>query len=327
MSTSTGVKKMGLPVRYRVPYEVNIYGTDLGSGKKVSNGLYLKCGIQTVAPPAYGAAIAGPSDEDVFTVNLATVWQAAILPLLNKNYRFDGVRARAIIGKIFSTPLQAIVAFFPGIPAVIGTGSPHGLTTGDLISIAGVATPVGSNGIWIVTVLSPTTLQLNGSNLIGGWSLGGTWQVVDAYPQFLYVDNDPYPYPGTPVGGNDADGLPLYATASCRRFNSGVGRAFRSRISISPLSEDDQSDGAFNAGFPAALNAGLNTLIGPIDNSGTDAGSHLMYPMAVAKSIALTTPSPYTQSDTWTAQVYSMMVQPNMGSLVRRKPKLTTPIT
>lgn len=52
-------------------------------------------------------------------------------------------------------------------PQVVTTPSAHGLTSNDLVTIAGVTTDTSANGDWQITVNSPTTFTLIGSTAGG----------------------------------------------------------------------------------------------------------------------------------------------------------------
>lgn len=59
-------------------------------------------------------------------------------------------------------------------PIQITTNSPHGLSTGQVVLIAGVLGNLAANGFWVVTVTSSTQFTLNGSSGSGGYTSGGT---------------------------------------------------------------------------------------------------------------------------------------------------------
>lgn len=59
-------------------------------------------------------------------------------------------------------------------PIVITTGSAHGLTNGNQVTITGVGGNTAANGTFVVTVLSTTTFSLNGSTGNGAYTTGGT---------------------------------------------------------------------------------------------------------------------------------------------------------
>lgn len=60
-------------------------------------------------------------------------------------------------------------------PIVITTAAAHGLATGQQVAITGVNGNVAANGIWTVTVVSPTEFSLNASSGIGAYLSEGMW--------------------------------------------------------------------------------------------------------------------------------------------------------
>jgi hypothetical protein len=312
-------------IRYLVPYELSIQARDVGSGKPVTNIMYYICGLQNVAPPAYGAPIAGASSNGLLVTNLRALWAGAVLPRLNANYKVLQYVLRAIIGKRFATPSLAISALVTGTPTVITTAAPHGFSSGMTVSVSGVTLPVVTNGLWVITVLSSTSFSLNGSVSAGAWSGDGAVQEAGETLEFQYADLATY-VPVADIGGVVGDALPLFATSSVRRLNTGIGRHFRSRFSLSPMSEVDALDGGFTAAQKALMATALGAFNVSVSNGGSDASSSLMAQWAVSKRLAFTLPSPFTQSLTWTAFITNYVQQPNCGSLVRRKPRLTSVI-
>ena len=59
-------------------------------------------------------------------------------------------------------------------PIVITTGSNHGLTTGNIVTISGVVGNTAANGTFVITVVSPTTFSLDASTGNGAYVSGGT---------------------------------------------------------------------------------------------------------------------------------------------------------
>jgi hypothetical protein len=312
-------------IRYKVPYEVSVQARDLGSGKPVTNILFYRTQIQGVAPPAYGGAIAGSGDTATLLANIRTNWVGSIIPRLNANYKVQQYVMRAILGKRFSTPAVPIAALVPGAPTTVTTSVAHGLVSGQQINVFGVTTPAGVNGIWTITVTSPTTLSLNGSVIVGVWSGDGQLQLVAGAVEFLYADKSTLT-PVADVGLVVGDALPLFATASIRRFNAGIGRNFRSRFSLSPMSEVDALDGGFTGAQKALMVIALAAMNVTIANGGTDPGSSFSIQCVVSKKVAFGQPTPFPDNQPWSFAVSSFAQQPNCGSLVRRKPKLTSVI-
>jgi len=73
-----------------------------------------------------------------------------------------GGRMIAVTGSTYTTPI------------VITTASPHGLQTGEQVTISGVLGNTATNGVFTVTVTSASQLTLDGSTGNGVWTSGGT---------------------------------------------------------------------------------------------------------------------------------------------------------
>jgi len=61
------------------------------------------------------------------------------------------------------------------------TSAAHGLTTGTLVSLAGVGGNPGANGTFTITVTGANTFTLNGSSGGGAYTAGGSWHVTGLY--------------------------------------------------------------------------------------------------------------------------------------------------
>lgn len=315
---------MAQPWRYLVPVEVAIHARDVGSGKLVSNITYWINRAATGVTPAYGAPITG-SDMATFDSAFQTSFSTTVAGFLNHNYSLLDITYRLIIGKQFKTPFTAILALVPGAPINITTSVPHGLTTGDIVFIQGVTSPPGANGTWRITVTGPDDFTLDTSNDALPWTGNGRWQLATGALQFTYADK----FVSTPVivGAIVGDALPLFAAASIRRLNAGTGKNFRSRLSFSPMSESDSLDGGLLPARITAINTAMNTFLGALANGGADAGAGVSVQIAVSKKLAVMQPPIFAQSATWTALVGSYAVQRNLGSMTRRKPRLTATIS
>jgi hypothetical protein len=312
---------MPVPIRYLVPYEAAVHANDLGSGKPVTNILYLRNSTQPIGPPVYGGPVAGSSNDTLCT-NFLSNWVVFILPILNANYKMRDVVLRSIIGKRYGTPLLAISSFTAGSPAVLTTSAPHALATGMTVSLQDVTAPPLVNGNWVITKIDATTFALNGSTFGPGWSNDGTVQRVTGPLQFLYGDTSTQV--SAAVGGTAGDALPLFCTGSIRRLNTGTGRNFRSRLSLSPISESQSVDGGFTGAAITAINAAFAAfLAAPFANGGADPNAGVSTLLAVSKAIAFNRPTPFTTQTPWTAAITLFSVQRNTGSLTRRKPRLT----
>jgi len=314
---------MAFPIRYLVPYQVDIHAVDLGSGHAINNTLYYRCNFQTTAPPAYGAPIAGNGSTATLLAAVRISWNN-VVARMNHNYQLRSYVMRAITGKRYGTPLLNIAGLVPGTPVLVTTGSAHGLAEGAAIAVTGVTSPAVVNGFWTVHVLSPFSFQLVGSSIAGVWSGDGFVQLVGPVLEFSYADQEVLI--ASDFGLVAGDSLPIFATSSVRRLNGGVGRNFRSRFSLSPMSEVDVSDGSFTTTQRGLMVTALNALNASLGNGGTDATSSFSFQVAVSRRLAFGLPSPFATQAGWTAIISSFAQQPNCGSIVRRKPKLNAAI-
>jgi len=310
-------------VKYRVPYELSVKAADIGSGKTSTNLYYLRTAFAT-GSFSYGDGLPG-SDTNTLLTNVAGSYILNIIPFMNANYKMVSFTLRSILGKQYRTPFNNIVALIPGAPIEIASMFPHGLTTGDYVYVRGVTSPPGANGVRKVHVINALRFTLDGSNDALGWSNDGEFQSASGAFQFSYGDTTTVL--NSTVGGVVGDAMPLFSTASVRRLNAGVGKSFRSRVSLSPLSEADQKDGALVAGTVTAINAGFLAFGSTgFTNGATDITAGLSFHVAVSKKIAVTLPLVFPSDQPWTSGGVVFRVQPNMGSMLRRKPRLTAPL-
>jgi len=310
-------------VKNQVPYEIACVAADTQSSKAVTNLMYVRNAAPT-ASLAYGADIPGSLMSTVVT-DFKNAWVTLIGTLLSVNYQLIAFVMRSIVGKTFSTPVRPISALVPGEPVTIVTGVNHGLNTGQQVQISGVTAPSGVNAIWSIVKIDNITFTLTGSSLATAWSGDGNWQPATGTVKLLYGDLEALS--DVSSGGVTGDAMSLFVTASARRLNAGVGRKFRSRVSFSPLGESDCIDGRLvNASYTAFNTALAAFLVTAVQNGSTDATGKFMLPVMVSRLAASGLASPFTSSDSWCKYVSNMVVQPNTGSLVRRKPRLTQPI-
>jgi len=315
---------MASTVRFGVPYKVTVRANDLGSGKPITNALYYRVVQSQAAPPAYGALVAGGGSLLTFLADFRTAW-GGIRALLNANYSTVDYTVAAIVGKRYASPSAAIANLVSSLTAIVHTGVPHGRTTGQLVNIYGVTTPAAVNGTWSITVLSTTSFSLDGSAPFATWSGNGYWQRATGTQELLYEDTNSIVF--TDVGGVAGDALPLFVSASIRRIGSKTGRNFRSRLSLSPMSESDSLDGGWIAGTRTAWAAALTAFLNAVTSSGsTDPLQDIMDDAIVSPTLAIGLATPFTGADSWTDLVTSYALQRNSGSIVRRKPRLTVAI-
>lgn len=77
----------------------------------------------------------------------------------------------------FSKPNNTVIGVTAGSPGVITTGTPHGYLTGDAVSVRNVGGVSGANGDFSITVVSPNSFSLDGSNVTGAYTGGGDTHV------------------------------------------------------------------------------------------------------------------------------------------------------
>jgi hypothetical protein len=70
-------------------------------------------------------------------------------------------------------------------PVTITTAAPHGLVTGEDVTITGILGNAAANGSFVVTVQTATTFTLNGSVGSGAWTSGGTVTAAQLPPAAL----------------------------------------------------------------------------------------------------------------------------------------------
>lgn len=300
----------------RVPYEVLMLARDAKSGERISNTLY----YATAGAGTYAGALGGSNNATILAAIIAR-WTGSVVPVLSVNYVMVSARMRAIIGWKFPSPQVVVVGVTPGLTFTsIATAGSHGLTTGDAVSIQGTAGVPGLNAYWVgITVTSPTTFTIPVS-LAGALSVFGTVQQVAGEQELTYRDN--LEIVDTTVGGIAGEAIPLYCAASVRRLNSGVGRNWRSRISLSPLGESQNENGKFSAAAFATFETAINAL----NNQETD-GVAIMFPSVISRTLAFQEATPFTDELPWQEFVSDHAARQNLGSMVSRKPKLTAVIS
>jgi hypothetical protein len=71
-------------------------------------------------------------------------------------------------------PTLTIIGASDASPIAVDTATPHGLQTGEQVTISGVAGNTAANGTFTVTVTGPSSLTLDGSAGSGAWTSGGS---------------------------------------------------------------------------------------------------------------------------------------------------------
>lgn len=312
-------------ILHLVPYEVRVNAVDLSSGKPLSSLYYLRTGLQVTPVIGYGAVVAGSGDTATLLASFKTAYVANILPLLSAQYKSVDYVMRSLLGSGYSTPYQGITVGI-GTVTTISTTTPHGLSSADLVSITEVTgTVAGINGVWPISVTGGNTYTIAYNSTGQVWSGGGKSQQASGALKLIYGSQEVLA--DSTVGSVSGDALPLFSNASVRRIGSTTGKSFQGRNSLAPIGESQQVDGAFTTSAKTAWATALNTLQGStFNNGGTDASSGADYLINISKKIAFTQVSPFVTATPWTATVNAMLLRPNLGSLIRRKPKLGAPL-
>jgi len=301
----------------QVPYECTLAATDTKSGKPITNILYYR----DLNPGGiYAAPIVG-SDQATFNAALLAAWTGNILSVLSSHYVMTSLRTRAIVGWKWGTPLRDLAGSTPSLTFTsLTTGQPHGFTSGNAVAVLGTAGVTGLNGVHgPITVTSANQFTIPVA-LTGTLSVQGTVQEVLNDKDFTYANQ--LETADTSAGSKTGEAAPLFCSASVRRLNTGVGRNWKSRISLSPFAEDQVENGKFST---TALTA-IQTAVDFLNNSLGAGGGQSMWSHVVSRQLAFLEATPFTNSTQWSTQVTDFQAQPNMGSIVSRKPRLTSTI-
>lgn len=300
-----------------VVLEARLEAADLKSGKPISNILYCR---NVDNGTGYGSTLTG-SNLTTAAASIRGIWVNNVIPLLSENYQLSRTLVRTIVGRRWMQPMIPIVGVAPTLTDTqIITSSPHRLSVGNSVYIQGVPSPITTNGLWTVTRV--VTANEFAINTIVGFSSpgGGTMQWAAGAQEFAYGDQAEYN--GTDLGAVSGDAYPLYVTVSFRRPNPGIGRNWRSRVSVSIIPESAGVDGRLTS---VALTAWELAGTG-MDNSMGGGGAITVFNGSVSKNLAFSGPLVFTESNSWFKFNTDWIPQPNFGSLTRRKPRLTSPI-
>jgi hypothetical protein len=228
---------MAILVRNLVPYEVVFKAEDLASGKPISNTRYVR---SDDSGGPYGADIAG-SDITTFLTAMLTQWTTgatSMLDNLSANYSMISITARAIMGHGYPSAELACGATLGATTVTFTTASPNLLAPGDIVLVSGFTSPVDLNQSYEVqSIIDAFSFVVNNAT-VGPVVGTGTVQLARGRHTFRYVDS--VEIFDASVGQVAGDALPLFNDYSIRRINTGVGRNWKSRISVAIVAEDDQ---------------------------------------------------------------------------------------
>lgn len=131
-------------------------------------------------------------------------------------------------------------------PQVVTTSANHNLTTGACIRASG-ATVTSANGLWVITVLSPTAFALNGSYLGAGQAAGGTiehnWRNYWEFEGLYELRNKTLNRPDSNANATQANLIAWmkegYTPTNMTLATAGEGGAFIG--AVQPMSTQSQS--------------------------------------------------------------------------------------
>lgn len=319
---------MATPVGYRALYQVTAKGVDTKSGKPVTNIYYYRSGPATGAPPAFDSPISG-SSLDTFLTSFDGVY-GPLVELLSVNYIQTADVCRQVTGWKYGSPQNNIIGVtstLTGTAFTVAGTLPK--TTPFFGNIAGMTGAAAASGIWTISPTSLNTFTTT-ANIVGDpWVSGGTVQEVGTSEAFTYgvlatkaVTN---------AGVISGEALPLFADVSGRRVGSTAGRNWQGRNSYAPIGESQQLNGKLTTTALANWNLSLPDLMGPLSNGGTtgdDRDNMYLYNASFKQALTRSTPfNTIGHIDWFTSLVSSVFAQPNMGSLTKRKPRLTATIS
>ena len=314
-------------IKNRHVYQIVQEGVDTKSSKKVVNIFYTRNDAQTGGALVYGDPIAGSSSLATLIANWSTAWKTVILPYLSVNYEMTRTVGNEIVGKQYRTLLRTISSLSAtGTSLVLVTAvSPHGLADGDHVQISGVGIPSAVNGVWQIQVYNSSAFLLLGSAAVAGtWSNDGSWRKASGPFNWRFDDHAEFVGDNGQAGSITGDAMPLYVSASNRHITARVGRNWRSKTSMSPLGESQCVDGRLTATALGNISTAWDSYISsPVANGGSDTGSQRQLLVTASGGKASVLTDPFDQSDTWAANMIQLYSQPNLGSVLRRKPRLT----
>ncbi len=128
--------------------------------------------------------------EDTFN-GVSLIRDAALTPVNvdgSLTFRVYGPLGLVAAATAAATVLNsgAVTGASNATPVVI-TSANHGLTTGTLVTVAGVSGNTGANGTTTVTAIDANTFSLDGSVGNGTYVSGGTWNVTGLYGYSIVV--------------------------------------------------------------------------------------------------------------------------------------------
>ena len=155
---ATGANQYGTPTDNRLLFQVG-RGDD---GQDANSSLTTdSLGIWTTAHRMRGVA----------NIYLRLNYKSEAFPNGPPNISFD-VHGKPVYDPRVET-IRVVTAASNAAPIVITTSVAHGYTTGDMVRVRDSLGNTAANGEWLITVLTSTTFELDGSAGNGAWTSGG----------------------------------------------------------------------------------------------------------------------------------------------------------
>jgi len=318
---------MGATVKYLSVYETTIKAVDKKSGKAIVNVLHYRTNIETSSPPAYGAATAGPSDLDTFLTNLNTSWRDNVLPLLSVNYGAYSIAAKQITGWTTGSTASPVYGASNSTPIEINAGSGHNIRTGDQVVVSGALGNTAANGTFTVTRTGDAFFTLNGSVGNGTYTGGGSFVRLNTGIRLTYGDTAVLDDANTTSPGTGTEACPLFDSLSVRKITALAGRNWRGGIRFAPIAESSQENGRFTTAAQASNVAGMVDFLTDTLATGGTGLAGFMSQMLFSRNLAILSATPFTQSSSYSSLVTNLLPRINLGSVLKRKPKLTANIS
>ncbi len=319
---------MGAAVGYRSLYQLRSIGSDTKSGKRITNTWFLRSGTAAGGPPAFDSPIAG-SDLDVLLLNWDTRYAAQILNRLSVNFVQTSHEIRKIVGWKYGAPFYPVIGVTPTltgtsitVAGVLPTLSPF------FASIQGLVGSVAANGTWTASPTNLNTFTINAITAGDPWISGGTVQQITDSLGWKFTDLASFA--ASAAGTVAGEALPLFADVSVRKIGSTSGKQWQGRNSFAPISEADQKQGKLEAAALTAWQTAATAIIASLANGaaiGDLRDNMYFYNASFKQSLTYAVPFNEFAVGNSTSLVGSSFPQPNLGSMVKRKPRLTSTIS
>jgi len=158
---SSGTSWVTFAIAFKEPQAFYI---DPQNGLDANNGQTFATALKNIS----GATSAkGISAGDTVRIKEAPLYNTGV------NATWTSVQQRGI-SPFSSIPITTATN---ATPIVVTTNIAHGYSTGDVVNVTNVVNMTSCNGVWTVTVVSPTQLSLDGSTS-GGFGFGGGGNVL-----------------------------------------------------------------------------------------------------------------------------------------------------